>query len=276
MTPFQHRVCYSWEFGVVDDYNTDNAQALNDIISKATAGDEIVLPPGFVSSTRPLLPIPGGARLRGAGGKSSLVRRYSGDVPLVTYGEQYSSVEDLIIFTDDGCSGGFAVGHIAPDPDHGSYHTVLRNITISNFATGRWFGGVRIDGSMGAQHFGTRAHILDGLLISRCNDYGLLLSGANGVNVSNLTVVEGTWGIWITGSADNPSNNVYMSGVGECNVLFDVAHNCKIDAAPVGFVVATDQAASCRVDCTSVSTTPSLSGVNNHVFISPDLHWDSP
>lgn len=260
---------------MVDDFVTDNTQALNSIISKATQGDELVLPPGYVSCMSRLLPLPEKVKLCGSGGSGSLVRRFQDSGPFIQVGTQYCSVEDLVIYIGDGFSGGIAIGHIDASPEDGSYHTLLRNITVSSFSTGRWSGGVHFDGTNGAPHYGTRAHHIDGLYLHSCTDYGLFISGGNGIHCSNVLVVEGTWGVWIAGNDVNPSNNIYIDGALECSLLFQFARNCTIKAGPVGLVVMDANSLSCKVDCTSTSEIPRLAGQNNHVVVSPKLWWSS-
>lgn len=271
----ERNTCYMEDFGIKGDflnggsYNpqaSDNSPAWNDIMARAKADKikRLILPEGAIGCNSPLARLPDFSKLVGTGSTSSLVRNFAYGGIFLPVGTQYSSIENVSVFTT--VSGGIAIGHMATATDC-SYRAVLRDIVVSSYGGARWDTGIRIDGLNGPPHYGSRAHTLDGILIGNAvESCGIMLAGVNGVSGSNIIVAGGTWGLWMLGNTDNPCNSCTLSGAMNCSILTYSTNNLSVYASALGHVITDNYSNSNSFYCNYVSQAPDLYGANNHLY----------
>lgn len=282
MTPFPNHICFADQYGMKGDYltagasYTDNTPAWNAIMTQATAGDTIVLPPGYGGFKSQPMPFPDFVKVQGAGAVSALVRCHapkSGEEIFIRPGVQWATLEDVQIFSADGFTGGVGVGRVASNANDCAYKTTLRNVHVTTFNTGKWLGGCKFSGEFGAPHYGTRMHVLDDVQF-RASSYGLQLVGAGAVEVSKIIVPEASWAIWLISTTNNPTNNCQFSGRLEGNILSQGAITSLFDHAVVNSVNIDNNSSGITVRAAYLNNTPVVNGTNNHVTANGNT-WNS-
>jgi hypothetical protein len=292
---YPNHICYADQYGMVGDFVvgtnpysgavnpafTDNTPAWNTIMANASAGDTIVLPPGYCGFKSRPNPPPDFVKVTGAGSFTGLVRNYavsSQEEIFIDTGVQWTVFENLLIQCASGFSGGVAIGHVASSPATASYGTRMHKVTVAYFtADSMFYGGCKISGEFGTLNYGTRAHTLDDCQF-RATYYGLQATACNALRATNIICPTGTanppYGIWMVGVTNNPCTETYVDGTGECSIL---CYNTKTSVFEMSTLLSApildNNCSGVTITAAYMNGTPSLGGSNNHVFANGS-RWD--
>jgi len=238
----------------------DCSPVWNSTMPGVKEGDTLLLPPRYCAFKSPIIPLPNGVKLLGQGSGSHMVRCFSqspGEFFLTT-GVSDSWVEGVRIWTADGASGGNAIGRHATSPDDAPYHTVLKNIEITRFTSGRWSNGVWIDGTLGTPMYGARRAQFENLIVSGCDDIGMWLGGMNSASGTNIILGAGgpTWALWLYGTASNPSAQIKLDGPIDGTILMYATLTTRVEAASVEWVIMDGNCVSSEVEASYMNHEP--------------------
>lgn len=264
--------------GNVNTSFTDNTPLWNAIMAAAQPGETIIIPPGYCGFASKPNPIPDYVKVVGSGSVSGLVKSYapaSNDEFFITTGASYCTVENLFLMQATGYQTGTAIGRVAANTSDASYRTILRNVFVTFFGTGMWYGAININGAAGAANYGTRAHVIDNCVL-KASCYGLLLIAANACQAPGLVVAmkdASGVGLWVIGVTNNPSTNFYADGPLQCHIRLGGVHSSVINGAAASVVEIDSACVGVTVNAAYLGSTPTMAGSNNHVFAN-GARWD--
>jgi len=272
--PPRSSVIFMEDYGMVGDYliggavnpsYTDNSPGWNAAIAAGGEFTTFILPAGYCGFNSQPDALPDNCRLTGSGSFTALCQLYAppafGTI-FIEVGIDQCTVENIHLFCVSSGSG-VAIGRVATDSTDAPQRTILRNLVFSTFTANKWHGGVWLDGILGAAAFGSRRHILDGLLVQSITGWGVRLGGVNLCTGTNL-YLPGTLGAHIEGTAGNPTTHVVLHGiVGEAQLVW--TSNSAIHGGHFALIT-TDANSNSNAFFGTTVDSHTLSGTNNHIY----------